>query len=150
MSVSTYNNNNTTAASSRGDESEHSRRLKDNKRVSSKGFTDSAQQQQQQQQPALNAYYSMAQRSWKQRNGTKKGFSIYEKIGAMLALGQLMRIAAYTLDLRARIGGAFFAKKNPWEEQNEIFLCDIDFPYPTPLPEILHFQQILKDLLPLV
>lgn len=97
--------------------------------------------------PPARWSYSGAQKAWEQPYPGRNKLSIYEKIAAMVSLGQLMRIAEYTTGLRARIGGAFSANKRPCERQNELFLCDVDFPYPTPLPEMIKFEQTLRVLL---
>jgi hypothetical protein len=72
--------------------------------------------------------------------------SPYEKLAAMIAFGQLLRAATYASGLRGAIGGFFSAEKGEQERDDELFICDVDFEYPTPLPPILKLEKELAEL----
>ena len=71
------------------------------------------------------------------------GLNTLEKLAAMVALGQLMRIAASVTGLSDRVGSAF---KTTDHQSEPMFLCDADNAFPTALPGMLRFQQTLTDM----
>ena len=58
--------------------------------------------------------------------------SVYEKIAAMISAGQLMRLALYMTGLLGDKAGA-----------PAYFLCDVEWPFPTPLPSLLALERDL-------
>ena len=70
----------------------------------------------------------------------------YEKLAAMIAFGQLLRAATYAAGLRETIGGFFSASKSDTKRNNELFICDVDFDFPTPLPPILELDKELREV----
>jgi hypothetical protein len=63
----------------------------------------------------------------------KRGLTVYEKITAMIATGQLMRLAVYS--------ASFLVKGN--NSASEVyFLCDVEHPIPTPMPSLFALERL--------
>jgi hypothetical protein len=64
--------------------------------------------------------------------------TVYEKITAMIATGQLMRLAMYSASFL--VLGDRFHRNSPGREV--FFLCDVENPTPTPMPDLFALERL--------
>jgi hypothetical protein len=66
----------------------------------------------------------------------KRGLTVYEKITAMIAAGQLMRLAMYSASFLVTGNN----KNSP--ASRVYFLCDVEHPTPTPMPDLFALERL--------